>query len=263
MRFAHILARVTGQPWLITPEALASLAHVLEARINALPSADAFEKVAPAQIKTGPTVAVIPVHGILAPRLSIMEAMCGGCDTELVRQAFDSVNADPAVKGIVMHFDSPGGLATGCHELYTHLYGAKSKPLYAFTDGLLCSAAYYLAAACDTITTTPTAQVGSIGTIMMVREERAKDGTKLHVFKSGEYKDIGSPDHAPSEKERAIFQSRVDHIGGLFRADVSRARPSVPAEAMEGLSYFGGEASDLRLADSVVNDFAAFLDSIS
>ena len=266
MRYAHILSRVTGSPWLITQDALNSITGLLEARMNNI-RADVETTAAvppvPVTVKTGPTIAVIPVHGILAPRLSLMEALCGGCDTEIIKQLFNAANADSAIQAIVMHFDSPGGLAMGCHELFTHLYGAKAKPLYAFTDGMLCSAAYYLAAACDSITCTPTAQIGSIGTILIVRQDGNKDGSKLHVFKSGEFKDLGSPARTPTEKEATVLQSRVDYIGAMFRGDMLKARPSIPADAMEGLAYFGRESVRLHLADNCVNDFETFLSGLT
>lgn len=272
MRFAHILSRVTGSPWFIDPQALASIMNVLETRINIraegppMPPLDSEHRPAntgPNVVKTGKTVAILPVYGILAPRLDPMEAMCGGCDTEVLRGNFDAANADPAIDCIVLRFDSPGGLAMGCHEFFSHLYSSKAKPLYAFTDALLGSAAYYLASAADSIICTPTSQVGGIGSIARVRVNNGKDGTKIFVFKSGKFKDLGSPDHEPSDEESALIQAQIDRMGEWFRSDITRARPSLRAEAMQGLAYFGADAPALGLADSVVNDFATFLASIT
>lgn len=272
MRFAHILSRVTSSPWFISPEALGSIMSVLEARINIraegppTPPLDSEHRPAntgPAMVKTGKSVAILPVYGILAPRLDPMEAMCGGCDTEVLRENFDAANADPAIDAIVMRFDSPGGLAMGTHELFTHLYGSKQKPLYAFTDALLGSAAYYLASACDSIVCTPTSQVGGIGTIATVRVNTGKDGTQLFVFKSGKFKDLGTSARPPTDEESAIIQGQIDRMGGWFRSDLQQARPSISPDAMEGLAYFGADAPGLGLADSVVNDFATFLASLT
>lgn len=66
---------------------------------------------------------------------------------------------------VVFIFDSPGGDVQGCHETAELI---KSLPVetVAYVKGMCCSAAYYLASACDQVVVTETALVGSIGTVI-------------------------------------------------------------------------------------------------
>ena len=47
----------------------------------------------------------------------------------------------------------------------------KEKPVYAFSSGLMCSAAYWVASQAQAIYVTPSARVGSIGVVQPVVDE--------------------------------------------------------------------------------------------
>lgn len=274
MRYAHIYSRLLKTPWFLDEGTLTAIMSLLESRINGsiggslrraraeLPLPDGEEDDPLPAPPTVDGVAVIPVFGVLGKHLSEMETMCGGCDMDSIRRKFDAAMADPAIKSVVLYFDSPGGSAIGCHELFTHLFESKSKPLYAFTDTLCGSAAYYLACAADAIFTAPTAQVGSIGCMFMVcdaSEAYAKQGVKFKLLKSGEWKGLGDPRVPLSKEGEGILQDIVSQLGGQFRADVSRARPSIAKSDMEGLAYLGTDAVNRKLADAVVLDLPTLL----
>ena len=269
MRYAHILSRFTGTPWLITESALSSIANLLESKIHgaAAPASSAEPSEVPAaeslQVKS--TVAVVPVHGILGKHLSMMETMCGGCDFDNVTAMVATAAADSSVSAIVLALNSPGGTATGCAEAYARLLEIRQqtgKPLYAFTDARSCSAAYYLAAACDAVFCTSSSEIGSIGTILSIEDrsgQLAAAGVRRFTFKSASMKDIGSPWRAPTPEESTELQQRVDYLGAMFRRDVEAGRASIAPEVFEkGLTYFGEQAVAVGLADAVV----ANLDSL-
>lgn len=278
MRYAHIHSRITSTPWFIDESTLTAITQLLQSRINGTASItplrirnhddnpdlegsddDEPDSPVPSAVQG---VALIPVSGILGKHLSKMETMCGGCDMDAVRSRFDQAMADPAVRAVVLCINSPGGMAIGCHELFTHMYERKTKPLYAFTDTICGSAAYYLACAADSIITAPTAQVGSIGSMLIVRDDSemlAKMGVKFSIIRSGKWKGLGHPSQPLSKEGAAILQKTVDTLGAQFRADVSRARPSLAAEEMEGLSHLGREAVARHLADEVVLDLQELL----
>lgn len=255
MKFVQILSRVTGSYWFITGDALENIAALLESRINnveaiALPVASAPVRALAAPAGT----AVIPIHGVIGKRLSALEMACGGCDVDALADAFDTANADPAVKSIVLDINSPGGTVSGVPELAEHIVAAKSKPVIAVSDTLIGSAAYYIAAAADEIRITPTATVGSIGCALAVREAipgGQTDGkTRLRVFRSGADKLMGVD--APLTSEQAAhLQSVTEQLGDQFRAFVGSTRPQVPAACQTGHTYFGRAAVANGLADSV------------
>jgi ClpP class serine protease len=262
MRFAHILARVTGTPWFITNDALENIAALLEVRINGR-MIDGTTPDAPPPPPAAPKgTALIPVGGLIGKRLSSLEMVCGGVDVDWMRAAFDKANAAADVDRIVLHIHSPGGTVAGVPELARHIYDTKAKPVVAVSDTVMGSAAYYLGSAADEIAVTPTAVVGSIGVVLQVRETltpTAVDGrTRLRVFRSGNDKMAGT-DGPLSEAQAAALQERVDMLGEMFRSDVRKARPTVAADSMTGLSWFGEEAVRRGLADRLVADLSEVL----
>lgn len=259
MRFAHILARVTGTPWFITPEALENIASLLEARIAGRMLEGNLADNPPGPLPAPQETAIVPIAGLIGKRLSGMEMACGGTDIDGMRAAFDAANLAPNVERIVLHVHSPGGTVTGVPELARHIYDSKAKPVVAVSDTSMGSAAYYLASAADEIVVTPTANVGSIGVVLQVRETlspTAADGrTRLRVFRSGSDKMPGT-DGPLTEAQVAAIQDRIDLLGEMFRGDVRKARPNVLEDSMTGLSWFGEEAVRRGLADRVVADLS-------
>lgn len=290
MKFAHILSRLTGTPWLCTPQAMQSILDLLESRLGrpesmalpplisrrpgAKPRADSIGEDSgysggdgedlPYEVQNG--TAIVRVHGILGQHLSLLEQSCGGVDFSAVADAVEHAMANPTVQRVVLDLNSPGGTANGCAETFTRLREIKAnsgKPLLAFTDATCASAAYYLAGACDAIFATISANVGSIASILYVEdhsEALAKEGIKRFTFKSATLKDIGNPDRPMTPEEKTILQARIDYLGGLFVRDMKSARPVIAAEVFEtGLTWFGTEAQARGLVDDIVPHRDAFL----
>ena len=77
------------------------------------------------------------------------------------------------------------------------------------------SGGYYVAAPSDKIFAAAETITGSIGVIadyVNIAGLEEKLGIKHEVIKSGEYKDIGSPNREMTEEERAINQTQVDEF---------------------------------------------------
>lgn len=258
MKFAHILARVTGTPWSATEETLTAVTTLLQSRINgeSLPAAAAPAEPAPPPVVQAGGISLVSLRGIIGKRLSAMETMCGGCDLDEFSGALSAALADPASDTVVILFDSPGGTVTGTPEMFTRLLemkGRGTKRIYAYSDTKVCSAAYYLAAACDGIFLAPTARAGSIGVVAMVRDVSAKmekEGIKLHVFTNGKDKALGADGTVPAALAEQL-QAEADFLGEMFRGDVMKARPQIAPEAAQGRAYYGDEAVRLGLADAV------------
>lgn len=277
MRYAHILARITDSPWLITEPALGAITDLLEARIFSagaprLAAEMADENSDPvAVVAKAVGVALISARGILGKHLSMMEMMCGGCDYDLLAGLIAEAANDPEVRAIVLQLDSPGGTAVGCAETFARINAIRAKTgkeIYAFCDTKACSAAYYLAAACDGIVCTITASLGCIGSMLTIEDrsgQLAAQGVRRLTIKSASMKDIGNPDRPPTPAELSEIQQRIDFLGGLFKRDVLSGRGDVSPEVFEkGLTYFGEQAVAMGLADRVVaslDDFVAELEA--
>jgi protease-4 len=276
--YPRIAAALISARWCITPAALAAIRNTFEAacagRLRAdehmpMPGQpDDYEEAEPVMAEG---ILVVPVHGVCARYLSAMETDCGGLDLNDTEATLREAQADPRVQGIVLHFNSPGGTVTGIPELAALITEINAtKPVIAFTDAQCCSAAYWLASACDSIVVTPTADVGSIGVYSALVDESAawaQEGYKLELMKAGKHKAMGIPGLPLAPEDRALIQAEVDSIYAMFTADVvaNRARTGaqVAEETMQGQTFMGGSAVAVGLADRVVGSLTDLLAALT
>lgn len=121
-------------------------------------------------------VAVIPVHGVITPRLDLFTLLLGGTALDCLAQDIQTALDDNEVKAILLDIDSPGGVAVGPAEMAEIINHAKSiKPLWSYTGRNCCSAAYWLAAATDKILCHKSALLGSIGVVSTIPVQEAPD----------------------------------------------------------------------------------------
>ncbi len=76
------------------------------------------------------------------------------------------------------------------------------------------------------------------------------------VFKSGEYKDMGSPLRDMTDREKKIIQGFVNKIHNQFVRDVAKGRQMKPDQVgklADGRIYTGEEAQRLGLVDRLGN----------
>jgi len=199
-------------------------------------------------------IGIVPVKGVIGKGLYPVEKLLGAADVDDIGQALESFNRDPNVRAIFLDVDSPGGTVTGIPELATAVAGLE-KPSLAFTSGLAASAAYWIASQADTLLTTPSASVGSVGVYMPFLDASvafAQRGLFVEVIKAGRYKGVGLPGTSLSDDDRALLQDRVDQIHGLFKSAVRTKRTYVRDESMEGQVFFGSEAAKRNLATATV-----------
>ena len=132
-----------------------------------------------------------------------------------------------------------------------------AKPLYAFADGLMASAAYWLSCNAREIAAPATAEVGSIGVVMMHREySKALEGAGItcNIIAAGHYKAAGNMVEPLSEEMRAYLQSGIDDTYELFLQAVERGRNVSREKALamaDGKMFTGTEALKTGLVDRV------------
>jgi len=77
--------------------------------------------------------------------------------------------ADPKVRAAVLRIDSPGGTTTGTDDLAAEVLTAnQKKPIVAYGEDLMASAAYYVASQAEEIVATKATEIGSIGVFTVV-----------------------------------------------------------------------------------------------
>ena len=273
--YPKIFQALFNEPWLIEGSTHQAMQDTLLARINS--SENLFdEKADQRRPATGSVVSTpfgsytvrnyseldsgvahIPVSGILSKKLSTMETMCGGYDMGALSHALGEAIENDKVKAVMLDIHSPGGSVIGTEETGALIAQAASiKPVYAFTETMAASAAYWLASQCTHIFTTPSAMLGSIGVYMAmpIKDE------KIELIKSGRYKAMGVK--PLSADERKIVQARVDATHAKFKQAVMSKRP-VGEDVLEGLSYTGEQAIENGLADSLVLSFDEAVELVS
>lgn len=233
---------------------------------KARPTYDEYGRVADGRLfytaKKG--VAVVPVYGVLAKNLSAFEESCGGgTDVAPIGRALAQAMAEKSIRAVILDIDSPGGQVAGTPELAAEVAEAgKKKPVYAFSDAGVFSAAYWIASQATEVYGTPSSRWGSIGVRAAWLDETVAlqlKGLKLHTFASGKHKAMGAPGRGMTEAEMTMLQEMVDTMGAEFRATVKAARPKAVAAAMEGQTHSIRQAMAAGLVDGVVANWDAMV----
>ncbi len=167
---------------------------------------------------------------------------------------------EESIKAIVVRIDSPGGAVGPAQEIFREIgRTVQSKKVIASMGTVAASGGYYVAAAADGIVANPGTITGSIGVIMgytNFQQILKKIGLVPVVFKSGEYKDMGSPVRDMSDEEKKILQEFVAKIHRQFVEDVAAGRKLEPekiGKLADGRIYTGEEAKALGLVDRLGN----------
>lgn len=168
-------------------------------------------------------LAVMPVRGILTTNSAMLERYLGWATYHGLTEALGQLDANDDVRGIVLEFDSPGGMVLGCSGAAAAI-SAVGKPVHALVHPLAASAAYWLASQCDDITMTTGSEVGSIGVIGTAVDPAAPDmyGDQWTTVRSSHAR--GKNPEALSAEGRALLQAQVDKAEAAFHAAVARGR---------------------------------------
>src|SRR5262249_39664576 len=106
-------------------------------------------------------IAILTIEGPLVQRAGQINPDCSPIASDQgINARLRAMAEDPAVKGIVLEFDSPGGEVANVFELGARITElSKSKPVYASANEGAFSAAYALAAAAEVLTVPATGMV--------------------------------------------------------------------------------------------------------
>lgn len=164
---------------------------------------------------------------------------------------------NPELKAVVIRLNSPGGTPAAAQEISAEVERLKQsgKKVVASMGDTAASGAYWIAAGTDQIVANPGTLTGSIGVIMQyynMQDLYGKIGVGTETFKSGPYKDMGSPSRPTAPEERAIFQSMIDDIFNQFIDVVANGRHLDSAEVRklaDGRVFTGRQAKELGLVD--------------
>ncbi len=167
---------------------------------------------------------------------------------------------DHNIKAIILRINSPGGGVGATQEIYREVQKiTPKKPVVASMGSVAASGGYYVAAPATKIVSNPGTITGSIGVfIKFVRLEELlnKIGIDFEIVKSGEFKDMGSPDRKLTKRDREIIEALIKDLQEQFvRAVAAGRRLSVRQvrEVADGRIFSGAQAKELGLVDFMGN----------
>lgn len=202
------------------------------------------------------------------------QPMCGDAPTsyQSLVADFDTLLSQGA-KTIVLDTDSPGGEAYAVFETAKRLrsmadeHGAK---IITYVDGMAASAAYALASMSDEIVMNPSAEVGSIGVVVRLRNtNKAMKNMGVedtYVF-AGKSKIPFNSDGEFAEEFLEDLQEKVNTLYGDFVSHVAQMR-GMTAEGVkdtEAKTFLADKAIQLGLADKAmeVEEFYSYLSTVA
>lgn len=266
MKYAHVLAYISGRPLAIRPEKLAQIQAFLAFKAaGGQVEPSAIAELAATQRSGSPSesgaVAVVPLYGILTQRGGMdMKTSESFTSVEQFARTLRAVAADPSVAAVIVEVDSPGGEVFGVAEAadVVHELATGDKPIAAIANSLACSAAYWIASQANELVVSPSGQVGSIG-VYGIHEDLSRMiealGVTPSVISAGKFKTELSPFGPLSDDARAAFQAEVDGYYDQFVSAVARGRGVPPAAVRGGMgqgrTVGAAEAVGLGMADRV------------
>lgn len=208
---------------------------------------------------TSPHTAVIEIRGEIS---SEAEASAANVVSSLI-SAFE----DPGAQAVVLLIDSPGGSPVQAgiiNDEITRLKTLHNKKVYAVVEETCASAAYYIAAAADSIYVDKASLVGSIGVLMDgfgFTGLMEKLGVERRLLTAGANKGMLDPFSPQNPEQRAYIQGMLTQIHTQFIDVVKKGRGERlkdNPEIFSGLVWSGQQALTLGLADGLGNlDYVA------
>lgn len=265
--YNNVVAYVGRTVWAMHPESLVTILNIVqERREGKRPSAAEIRARIgqPSETREAAEpeskIAVIPVTGTIAPRMQLMgNVSSAGTSIESLQEDFADAVADQNVSAIVFDIDSPGGSVDLVPEFAAQILAARgTKPIVAVANTFAASAAYWIAAACEEISVSPSGQVGSIGVYTSHTDQSGADkmdGLKTTLISAGKYKVEGNPYEPLSKEAQSEMQRRIDAYYDMFIGAVADGRGTTDEDVLEnfgqGRMSMAQDAVDAGMADHV------------
>lgn len=204
----------------------------------------------------GTGIAVIEIAGTLMKSSS---SLGSSSSTVSLRQEIRAAANDPAIGGIILKMDTPGGTVSGTSDLADSiLFAVSKKPTWTFGEDLVASAGLWLGTQAEKFyANAKTAMIGSIGTVIGLYDKSGAAGMagiRAKVYATGPLKGAGFPGKEISPEQDAYFQNVVNETQVHFRAAVASGRKiklSQVAALETGGLFSASEAINNGLIDGI------------
>ncbi|RIV20543.1 hypothetical protein DYU11_21090 [Fibrisoma montanum] len=203
------------------------------------------------------SVAIIDVRGAI-----MKEGFCGSYGTEDYTRELQAVYANDSLLGAVILVDSGGGQLSGTPTFYDTVRNPVKPTVVLVNDGMMASAAYWLACGADYILASqPTDQIGSIGVFCRLRdysEGLKKNGIKEITVYAPRSKDKNKPYRDALKGDTKLLEQELNESVAHFEAAVRQGRgdkiqATEEDEPFTGKLYSAEDALEMGLIDGFGN----------
>lgn len=202
------------------------------------------------------SIAIIPVSGALMKN----DQSCGPMGMNSIGDIIKEADSNSNIDGIILKIDSPGGSVDGTAAL-SDIVSSTKKPIIAFADGLVASAALWVASSAnEIIAASNKTQIGSIGVLLSfadIQPALEKAGIVFHQIVADQSKDktkfwedikAGNYDSLKKEVLNPLADDFISHM--------KSSRGGIQEKHLTGKLYFAQDVVG-SLVDSIGNlDYA-------
>jgi len=180
---------------------------------------------------------------------------CGPRGTKSKMLSMQNFENDPNCIGVVLDIDSGGGQVSGTPEFYDYIRNF-SKPVVSYTDGMMCSAAYYIGAASSWIIANKRADaIGSIGVMVYFINTEGifvnQGATVITEYATKSTEKNRAFEELLDGKPELYIKTELDPIADEFISDIKTVRTSVPEDVFKGGTWNANEALANNLIDEI------------
>lgn len=228
---SFLIQHFSDAVWLVHPHKLRTMTEIILKKASDYDGSLNLLQLEPKETKVDNVqydgrTAVLNIEGVLVPKASWLDAMCGFSSTLGLHNQFNELVDNPKIERIVLYFDSPGGESTGIPEFAESIFQARSKKeIVGFTDVCMCSAAFWLGSATENLVVTPSSVIGSIGVYISIIKEKPESSIfDFHIISAGDNKLFGDPNVPITDEEIKFFQDLVNLNYKMFTEAVAKYR---------------------------------------
>jgi protease-4 len=197
--------------------------------------------------------------GTSGERVALIELTEPILDSQNIVRQFKKYRENRGVRAIVFRVDSPGGGVSASQEIYEEVKKTRNsgKPVVVSMGSVAASGGYYVSCGASKIVANPGTLTGSIGVIFQFlhfNELMNKIGIDASTFKTGKYKDIGSPFRKTTEDEKKFFDQLLGDVYNQFVDVVAKERKMDRKRVVQyadGRVFTGRQAFEYGFVDTL------------
>ncbi len=208
-------------------------------------------------------VCIIPIFGVLVKHMQGE----GVVNYDWIRSQVHAASTNPEIRSILLFWHSPGGEVLGGESIADCVAEYdKITPLYSYTEGMMCSMAYWIGSQARGIYSSVDSDVGAVGVFSNfpnIKGMLDKQGIIMEKFASHPDKIAGQPWNDPmDDKHKEMFQADITEEYDKFLAAV-RSKRNIPEDRLTGWDYSGAKALEYGFVDGILPSLEDMVEFIS